>query len=82
MRADFVAPHFGAAVTPLVTGLPSKSRAVGLVGLIGFPAGTIPLAPWATAAALLAAFLIAASGCAMYMLLRRLPPAAKLEVPQ
>ncbi|MER6951764.1 DUF4395 domain-containing protein [Nonomuraea sp. NPDC000554] len=69
---------------------PRFAQGVGLVfavaGLIGFLAGITPLALVATAAALLAAFLNAAFGfclgCEMYLLIRRLPPAANMEVPQ
>jgi len=63
---------------------PRFAQAVGLVfalaGLAGFAAGIAPLALAATAAALLAAFLNAAFGfclgCEMYLLIRRLLPAA------
>ncbi|MFI6293536.1 DUF4395 domain-containing protein [Nonomuraea sp. NPDC050790] len=69
---------------------PRFAQVVGLVfagaGLIGFLTGITPLALGATAAALLAALLNAAFGlclgCEMYLLIRRLLPAAKLEVPQ
>ncbi|GAA3472029.1 DUF4395 domain-containing protein [Nonomuraea roseola] len=69
---------------------PRFAQVVGLVfaaaGLIGFIAGITPLALGATAAALLAAFLNAAFGfclgCEMYLMIRRLLPAAKMEVPQ
>ncbi|WP_327087856.1 DUF4395 domain-containing protein [Nonomuraea sp. NBC_01738] len=69
---------------------PRFAQLVGLVfavvGLIGFVTGITPLALVATAAAILAAFLNAAFGfclgCEMYLLIRRLLPAAKMEVPQ
>lgn len=69
---------------------PRFAQAVGLVfalaGLAGIAAGITPLALGATAAALLAAFLNAAFGfclgCEMYLLIRRLLPAANMEVPQ
>ncbi|MFG1681519.1 DUF4395 domain-containing protein [Nonomuraea sp. NPDC049269] len=69
---------------------PRFAQGVGLVfavaGLVGYLAGITPLALVATAAALLAAFLNAAFGfclgCETYLLIRRLLPAAKLEVPQ
>lgn len=69
---------------------PRFAQGVGLVfavaGLAGFIAGITPLALGATAAALLAAFLNAAFGfclgCETYLLIRRILPAAKLEVPQ
>lgn len=69
---------------------PRFAQAVGLVfavaGLAGYAAGITPLAMVATAAALLAAFLNAAFGfclgCEMYLLIRRLLPAAKMEVSQ
>lgn len=69
---------------------PRFAQGVGLVfavaGLIGYFAGITPLALVATAAALLAAFLNAAFGfclgCEMYLLVRRLLPAAKMEVSQ
>ncbi|MBB5075275.1 DUF4395 domain-containing protein [Nonomuraea endophytica] len=69
---------------------PRFAQVVGLVfagaGLIGFFTGITPLALVATAAALLAALLNAAFGfclgCEMYLLIRRLLPAAKMEVPQ
>ena len=69
---------------------PRFAQGVGLVfavaGLAGFAAGIMPLALAATAAALLAAFLNAAFGfclgCETYLLIRRILPAAKLEVPQ
>ncbi|GAA3843064.1 DUF4395 domain-containing protein [Sphaerisporangium flaviroseum] len=54
--------------------------AFALAGLIGFTAQITPLALGATAAALLAAFLNAAFGfclgCEMYLIIRRLMPAA------
>ncbi|GGO68352.1 DUF4395 domain-containing protein [Nonomuraea cavernae] len=67
---------------------PRFAQVVGLVfavvGLVGFLAEITPLALVATAAALLAAFLNAAFGfclgCEMYLLVRRLLPAAKMEV--
>ncbi|MEV6038207.1 DUF4395 domain-containing protein [Nonomuraea sp. NPDC051941] len=67
---------------------PRFAQAVGLVfaiaGLVGYLTGITPLALAATAAALLAAFLNAAFGfclgCEMYLLIRRLLPAAKMEV--
>ncbi|MFI7134918.1 DUF4395 domain-containing protein [Nonomuraea sp. NPDC050153] len=67
---------------------PRFAQAVGLVfavaGLVGYLTGITPLALVATAAALLAAFLNAAFGfclgCEMYLLIRRLLPAAKMEV--
>jgi hypothetical protein len=67
---------------------PRFAQGVGLVfavgGLAGYLAGITPLALVATAAALLAAFLNAAFGlclgCEMYLLIRRLLPAAKMEV--
>jgi hypothetical protein len=63
---------------------PRFAQGVGLafavVGVIGFVAGIAPLALGATALALLAAFLNAAFGfclgCEMYLLIRRLLPAA------
>ena len=69
---------------------PRFAQGVGLVfavaGLVGYLAGITPLALVATAAALLAAFLNAAFGfclgCETYLLIRRLLPAAKLEVPE
>jgi hypothetical protein len=69
---------------------PRFAQGVGLafavVGLIGYLTGITPLALVATAAALLAAFLNAAFGfclgCETYLLLRRLLPAAKMEVSQ
>ncbi|SDL01549.1 protein of unknown function [Nonomuraea maritima] len=69
---------------------PRFAQGVGLVfgvaGLIGYLAGITPLALVATAAALLAAFLNAAFGfclgCEMYLLVRRLLPAATTEVSQ
>ncbi|MGW7484061.1 DUF4395 domain-containing protein [Nonomuraea muscovyensis] len=69
---------------------PRFAQGVGLVfavaGLAGHVAGIAPLALVATAGALLAAFLNAAFGfclgCETYLLLRRLLPAAKLEVHQ
>ncbi|WP_219462195.1 DUF4395 domain-containing protein [Nonomuraea rhizosphaerae] len=69
---------------------PRFAQGVGLAfavaGLAGYLLGITPLALGATAAALLAAFLNAAFGfclgCETYLLLRRLLPAAKLEVPQ
>ncbi|MFG1941538.1 DUF4395 domain-containing protein [Nonomuraea sp. NPDC048826] len=69
---------------------PRFAQGVGLVfavaGLAGFFAGITPLALGATAAALLAAFLNAAFGfclgCEMYLLIRRILPAANMEVPQ
>lgn len=67
---------------------PRFAQGVGLaftvVGLAGFAAGITPPALVATAAALLAAFLNAAFGfclgCEMYLLIRRLLPAANMEV--
>ncbi|MEV1003651.1 DUF4395 domain-containing protein [Nonomuraea sp. NPDC050202] len=67
---------------------PRFAQGVGLafavVGLVGFAAGITPLALVATAAALLAAFLNAAFGfclgCETYLLIRRLLPAANMEV--
>ncbi|MBB5776838.1 DUF4395 domain-containing protein [Nonomuraea angiospora] len=67
---------------------PKFAQAVGLVfaiaGLVGYLTGITPLALVATAAALLAAFLNAAFGfclgCEMYLLIRRLLPAANMEV--
>lgn len=69
---------------------PRFAQVVGLVfavaGLAGYAAGITPPAMVATAAALLAAFLNAAFGfclgCEMYLLIRRLLPAAKMEVSQ
>ncbi|MER7505886.1 DUF4395 domain-containing protein [Nonomuraea pusilla] len=69
---------------------PRFAQGVGLVfavaGLIGYVAGITPLVFAATAAALLAAFLNAAFGfclgCEMYLLIRRLLPAANMEVSQ
>ncbi|MFI6602821.1 DUF4395 domain-containing protein [Nonomuraea sp. NPDC050536] len=69
---------------------PRFAQGVGLVfaiaGLVGYFAEITPLALVATAAALLAAFLNAAFGfclgCEMYLLVRRLLPAAKMEVSQ
>ncbi|MFI7440813.1 DUF4395 domain-containing protein [Nonomuraea indica] len=69
---------------------PRFAQGVGLVfavaGLAGLLAGITPLALGATAGALLAAFLNAAFGfclgCETYLLLRRLLPAATLEVHQ
>ncbi|MGI5268823.1 DUF4395 domain-containing protein [Nonomuraea sp. CA-218870] len=69
---------------------PRFAQGVGLVfavvGVAGFAAGITPLALGATAAALLAAFLNAAFGfclgCDMYLLIRRILPAANMEVPQ
>ncbi|MEV7966556.1 DUF4395 domain-containing protein [Sphaerisporangium sp. NPDC088356] len=63
---------------------PRFAQGVGLVfalvGVIGFTAQITPLALVATAAALLAAFLNAAFGfclgCEMYLIVRRLMPAA------
>ncbi|WP_424528988.1 DUF4395 domain-containing protein [Sphaerisporangium viridialbum] len=63
---------------------PRFAQGVGLVfalaGVIGFTAQITPLALGATAAALLAAFLNAAFGfclgCEMYLIVRRLMPAA------
>ncbi|GLW10350.1 membrane protein [Microtetraspora sp. NBRC 13810] len=63
---------------------PRFAQGVGLVfaivGLVGFIAQIVPLALAATAAALLAAFLNAAFGfclgCEMYLIVRRLLPAA------
>jgi hypothetical protein len=67
---------------------PRFAQAVGLVfavaGLVGYLTGITPMALAATAAALLAAFLNAAFGfclgCEMYLLIRRLLPAANMEV--
>ncbi|MEU8251283.1 DUF4395 domain-containing protein [Nonomuraea sp. NPDC048916] len=67
---------------------PRFAQAVGFVfavaGLAGYLTEITPLALAATAAALLAAFLNAAFGfclgCEMYLLIRRLLPAAKMEV--
>ncbi|WP_113699051.1 DUF4395 domain-containing protein [Nonomuraea lactucae] len=67
---------------------PRFAQGVGLVfavtGLVGYLTGITPLALVATAGALLAAFLNAAFGfclgCETYLLIRRLLPAAKLEV--
>ncbi|MEQ4714799.1 DUF4395 domain-containing protein [Nonomuraea sp. B19D2] len=67
---------------------PRFAQGVGLVfavaGLTGYLAGVVPLALVATAGALLAAFLNAAFGfclgCEMYLLIRRLLPAANMEV--
>ncbi|MFG1709123.1 DUF4395 domain-containing protein [Nonomuraea sp. M3C6] len=67
---------------------PRFAQGVGLVfavaGLAGYVFGIVPLALVATAAALLAAFLNAAFGfclgCEMYLLIRRLLPAANMEV--
>ncbi|GAA2995962.1 DUF4395 domain-containing protein [Streptosporangium longisporum] len=64
---------------------PRFAQAVGLafalVGLVGYVAQITPLALGATAAALFAAFLNAAFGlclgCEMYLIIRRLPPAAR-----
>ncbi|MFI7104816.1 DUF4395 domain-containing protein [Nonomuraea sp. NPDC050227] len=69
---------------------PRFAQGVGLLfavaGLAGFVTGITPLALGATAAALLAAFLNAAFGfclgCETYLLIRRLLPAAKMEVSQ
>ncbi|MDA0634043.1 DUF4395 domain-containing protein [Nonomuraea sp. MCN248] len=69
---------------------PRFAQGVGLVfavvGVAGFAVGITPLALGATAAALLAAFLNAAFGfclgCDMYLLIRRILPAANMEVPQ
>jgi hypothetical protein len=69
---------------------PRFAQGVGLVfavaGLAGYALGITPLAMVATAAALLAAFLNAAFGfclgCELYLLIRRLLPAAKMEVSQ
>ncbi|MBF8186794.1 DUF4395 domain-containing protein [Nonomuraea sp. K274] len=69
---------------------PRFAQGVGLAfavaGLAGYVAGITPLALVATAAALLAAFLNAAFGfclgCETYLLVRRLLPAAKMEVSQ
>ncbi|MEV0228068.1 DUF4395 domain-containing protein [Nonomuraea sp. NPDC050786] len=69
---------------------PRFAQGVGLafavVGLAGYLAGIVPLALAATAGALLAAFLNAAFGfclgCEMYLLIRRLLPAANMEVPK
>ncbi|MEV4114648.1 DUF4395 domain-containing protein [Nonomuraea sp. NPDC049695] len=69
---------------------PRFAQGVGLVfaavGLAGYLAGITPLALVATAGALLAAFLNAAFGfclgCEMYLLIRRLLPAANMEVPK
>ncbi|MFI6713097.1 DUF4395 domain-containing protein [Nonomuraea sp. NPDC050478] len=69
---------------------PRFAQGVGLVfavaGLAGFATGIMSLALVATAAALLAAFLNAAFGfclgCEMYLLIRRILPAANMEVPQ
>ncbi|MEO3889701.1 DUF4395 domain-containing protein [Nonomuraea sp. B5E05] len=69
---------------------PRFAQLAGLVfavaGLVGFLTGIVPLALAATAAALLAAFLNAAFGfclgCEMYLLIRRLTPAANMEVSQ
>ncbi|MFF4197667.1 DUF4395 domain-containing protein [Nonomuraea sp. NPDC001831] len=69
---------------------PRFAQGVGLLfavaGLAGFAVGITPLALGATAAALLAAFLNAAFGfclgCETYLLIRRLLPAAKMEVSQ
>ncbi|TDD14651.1 DUF4395 domain-containing protein [Nonomuraea diastatica] len=69
---------------------PRFAQLVGLVfalaGLAGYFTGIVPLALAATAAALLAAFLNAAFGfclgCEMYLLIRRLLPAANMEVSQ
>lgn len=69
---------------------PRFAQGVGLVfavaGLAGHLAGITPLALVATAGALLAAFLNAAFGfclgCETYLLIRRLLPAATLEVHQ
>jgi hypothetical protein len=63
---------------------PRFAQGVGLVfalaGVIGFTAQITPLALVATAAALLAAFLNAAFGfclgCEMYLIVRRVMPAA------
>ncbi|MFI7641076.1 DUF4395 domain-containing protein [Nonomuraea sp. NPDC049400] len=67
---------------------PRFAQGVGLVfavaGLTGYLTGIMPLALVATAGALLAAFLNAAFGfclgCEMYLLIRRLLPAANMEV--
>ncbi|MEO3875635.1 DUF4395 domain-containing protein [Nonomuraea sp. B12E4] len=67
---------------------PRFAQGVGLAfavaGLAGYLTGIMPLALVATAAALLAAFLNAAFGfclgCETYLLIRRLLPAAKMEV--
>ncbi|MET9341586.1 DUF4395 domain-containing protein [Nonomuraea sp. NPDC003804] len=67
---------------------PRFAQAVGLTfavaGLVGFVTGITPIALGATAAALLAAFLNAAFGlclgCEMYLMIRRLLPAATMEV--
>ncbi|MEV1167943.1 DUF4395 domain-containing protein [Nonomuraea sp. NPDC049784] len=69
---------------------PRFAQGVGLVfavaGLAGYLTGIVPLALVATAGALLAAFLNAAFGfclgCEMYLLIRRLLPAANMEVPK
>ncbi|MEU7003562.1 DUF4395 domain-containing protein [Nonomuraea sp. NPDC046570] len=69
---------------------PRFAQAVGLIfavaGLVGFVTGITPLALGATAAALLAALLNAAIGlclgCEMYLMIRRLLPAANMEVHQ
>ncbi|MGW0807618.1 DUF4395 domain-containing protein [Nonomuraea sp. NPDC002799] len=69
---------------------PRFAQGVGLlfavVGLTGYLTGIAALALVATAAALLAAFLNAAFGfclgCELYLLIRRLLPAAKMEVSQ
>ncbi|GAA3126951.1 DUF4395 family protein [Nonomuraea salmonea] len=59
---------------------------LAVVGPAGFAAVITPQALSASAAATLAAFLIAACGfclgCAMYLLIRRLLPAANMEVSQ
>ncbi|MFG1696760.1 DUF4395 family protein [Nonomuraea sp. NPDC049309] len=65
---------------------PEIGPAVAVAGVAGSASGIMPAAPMATAAAFLAAFLIAAFGiclgCAMYLLIRRLLPAANMEVSQ
>ncbi|MEV5326817.1 DUF4395 family protein [Nonomuraea sp. NPDC052634] len=65
---------------------PEIGPVVAVTGVAGSASGIMPMAHTATAAALLAAFLIAAFGiclgCAMYLLIRRLLPAANMEVSQ
>jgi len=75
---------------PKTHGSPRLRPAIGPVsavaGVAGSASGIMPTAHTAAAAALLAAFLIAAFGiclgCAMYLLIRRLLPAANMEVSQ
>ncbi|MEV6982494.1 DUF4395 domain-containing protein [Sphaerisporangium sp. NPDC051017] len=80
----FVRPRLGPPAEMEDAAPPRFSQGVGLIfalaGVLGFAAQITPLALGATAAALLAAFLNAAFGyclgCEMYLIIRRLMPAA------